>query len=56
MFHLLRVRRANARAISADRKTKMKKKKHKKQKTWHVASLQGFVSLNALYLTIIIYD
>lgn len=31
MFHLLRARRANARAISADRKTK-KKKKHKKNK------------------------
>lgn len=27
-----RARRANARAISADRKTKMKKKKHKKTK------------------------
>lgn len=53
VFHLLRAHRANARAISADRKTKMK---NKKQKTWHVASLQGFVSLNALYLTIIIYD
>lgn len=34
----------------------IEKTKNKKQKTWHVASLQGFVSLNALYLTIIIYD